>query len=51
MNVGCGYRRATPSKHQTRLLRETTMLAATKVEIFSICAAFAFITGVLVAVW
>jgi hypothetical protein len=32
-------------------LGESIMSTASKVEILSICAAFAFMTGVLVAVW
>jgi hypothetical protein len=32
-------------------LENPIMLSTIKVEILSICAAFAFITGVLVAVW
>ncbi len=33
------------------LLEDQNMSTAIKVEIFSICAAFAFMTGVLAAVW
>lgn len=33
------------------LLEDQNMSTAIKVEMFSICAAFAFMTGVLVAVW